>query len=181
VSIGSTYIRLPHKFAYLSLITDAYSKKIVGWSLQQTMQLKGPLEALKMALATCKSNLEGLIHHSDRGMQYCSKEYTRLLSRSKIKISMTRDGDPGENAIAERINGTIKNEFYCRGFLSFQLAQERIQKAITAYNSLRPHASCNCLTPSQAHFREGILLKRWTRNNPKKGVSTNQINLSATL
>lgn len=116
-----TYVLLPHKFAYLSLITDAYSKKIISWSLQETLQLKGPLEALKMALHHSRRNLDNLIHHSDRGTQYCSHEYIRLLKKHEIGISMTRDGDPGENAIAERVNGTIKKEFYCRGFLSLWL------------------------------------------------------------
>ena len=80
---------------------------------------------------------------------------------------MTRDGDPGENAIAERINGTIKNEFYCRGFLSFPLAQEGIAKAIDKYNYLRPHASCDYLTPAQAHNKAGVLNKRWYRSTTK--------------
>ncbi len=86
---------------------------------------------------------------------------------------MTHDGDPGENAIAERINGTIKNEFYCRGFLSFSLAQESIQKAINNYNHLRPHASCDYLTPAQAHGMKGVLNKRWSTNNTKKVIFTN--------
>ena len=101
-----------------------YSKKIVGWSLQENLQSKGPLEALKMALEHSKRNLDNLIHHSDRGTQYCSNEYIKLLKKHEIGISMTRDGDPGENAgpdahivcwsVAERINGTIKNEFRTR-------------------------------------------------------------------
>ncbi|MDO1451704.1 IS3 family transposase [Rhodocytophaga aerolata] len=162
-----TYVLLPHKFAYLSLITDAYSKKIIGWSLQENLQSKGPLEALKMALHHSRRNLDNLIHHSDRGTQYCSHEYIKLLKKHEISISMTRDGDPGENAIAERINGTIKNEFYCRGFISFPLAKESIAKAIHAYNYLRPHASCDYLTPAQAHGKAGILNKRWSRNYSK--------------
>jgi transposase InsO family protein len=109
-----TYVLLPGKFAYLSLITDAYSKKIIGWSLQENLQLKGPLEALRMALEHSRRNLDHLIHHSDRGTQYCSHEYIKLLKKHEIGISMTLDGDPGENAIAERVNGTIKNEFRTR-------------------------------------------------------------------
>jgi transposase InsO family protein len=163
-----TYVLLPHKFAYLSLITDAYSKKIIGWSLQENLQSKGPLEALKMALHDSRRNLDKLIHHSDRGTQYCSHEYIKLLKKHEIGISMTRDGDPGENAIAERINGTIKNEFYCRGFLSFPLAKQGIAKAINTYNQLRPHASCDYLTPAQAHNKKGILNKRWYSYNTKK-------------
>jgi transposase InsO family protein len=155
-----TYVLIPGRFAYLSMITDAYSKKIVGWFLQENLHSKGPLEALKMALGHSTRNLDHLIHHSDRGTQYCSNEYIKLLKKHEIAISMTRDGDPGENAIAERVNGTIKNEFYCRGFLSFRLAQEGIAKAIHAYNQLRPHASCDYLTPAQAHNKAGVLNKR---------------------
>lgn len=162
-----TYVLLPGKFAYLSLITDAYSKKIVGWSLQENLQSKGPLEALKMALEHSRRKLDYLIHHSDRGTQYCSHEYTKRLKKHEIGISMTRDGDPGENAIAERVNGTIKNEFYCRGFLSFPLAQEGIAKAIHAYNQLRPHASCDYMTPAQAHSKKAILNKRWYSDTTK--------------
>jgi transposase InsO family protein len=145
--------------------------------VQENLQSKGPLEALEMALAHSRSNLDQLIHHSDRATQYCSNEYTRLLKKNEISISMTRDGDPGENAgpdadivcwsIAERINGTIKNEFYCCGFLSFLLAQEGIAKAIYAYNQLRPHASCDYMTPAQAHSKKGILNKRWYSNTTK--------------
>ena len=160
------------------MVTDAYSKKIVGWSLQETLQSKGPIEAFKMALSKY-NDLKGLIHHSDRGIQYCCLEYIKLLKN--ITISMTQDGDPGENAIAERINGTIKNEFYCRGFLSLPLAQDGIAKAIYAYNYLRPHASCDYLTPAQAHEMKGILNKRWSRNSTKKVVSTNTNNVSSTL
>ncbi len=90
---------------------------------------------------------------------------------------MTRDGDPGENAIAERVNGTIKNEFYCRGFLSFPLAQEAIQKAVHNYNHLRPHASCDYLTPAQAHSKESLLKQRWSMNTTKK-VIINNINVN---
>lgn len=179
--IRSTYVLLTGKFAYLSLKTDAYSKKIAGWSNPGCTAsgwqiyagkpvVKRFLESPKMALNHAKSNLNNLIHHADRGTQYCSNEYTHLLKRRQIGISMTRDGDPGENTIAERVNGTIKNEFYCRGFPSFLLAQEGIAKAIHAYNGLRPHASCDYLTPTQAHGKEGILNKRWTINNTKGRV-----------
>ena len=94
---------------------------------------------------------------------------------------MTHEGDPCENAIAERVNGTIKNEFYCRGFLSFQMAQEKIQKAITSYNHLRPYASYDYLTPAQAHSKEGTLKRRWSRNSIKNLMQTHINNLSSTL
>jgi putative transposase len=109
----------------------------------------------------------------------CCHEYIKLLNN--ITISMTHEGDPGENAIAERVNGTIKNEFYCRGFLSLLLAQAGIAKAIHAYNHLRPHASCDYLTPAQAHSKEGTFKKRWSLNSTKKVMQTLVNNLSSTL
>ena len=109
-----TYIRTGRDFSYLSLITDAYSNKIVGWALDTTLQTKGPLAALQMAVKTLPKGKESLIHHSDRGIQYCCKEYIQLLCSNEIHVSMTQQGDPGENAVAERINKTIKEEFNCR-------------------------------------------------------------------
>lgn len=109
-----TYVPLHYGFAYLSLITDAYSRKVVGWALHPSLQMEGPLTALKMAL---KSNKVGkkLIHHSDRGVQYCCREYTGLLRQHKVAISMTEQGDPYENALAERMNRTIKPGRRCGG------------------------------------------------------------------
>ena len=158
-----TYIRTGRDFSYLSLITDAYSHKIMGWALDTTLQTKGPLAALQMAIKTLPKGKERLIHHSDRGIQYCCKEYIQLLNSHDICISMTNQGDPGENALAERINRTIKDEFNCRAFLSFDLAKAAITKSILAYNQLRPHASCDYLTPTQAHQQEGLLKKRWRK------------------
>ena len=104
-----TYIHLTNGFAYLSLITDAYSRKIVGFFLSRDLSTQGPLNALKMALAG-NPDRNGLIHHSDRGVQYCCDAYVKLLQDKKIKISMTENGDPLENAIAERVNGILKQE-----------------------------------------------------------------------
>jgi transposase InsO family protein len=166
-----TYIRTGRDFSYLSLITDAYSHKIVGWALDTTLQTKGPLAALQMAIKTLPKGKEGLIHHSDRGIQYCCQEYIQLLCSRDIRISMTSQGDPGENAVAERINKTIKEEFNCRAFLTFDLAKAAIVKSILAYNQLRPHASCDYLTPAQAHLREGLLKKRWRKYKRKNPVN----------
>ena len=99
-----TYIRTGNDFSYLSLITDAYSHKIVGWAVKETLHTKGPLAALQMAVKNLQKGKERLIHHSDRGIQYCSKEYIQLLKSNNICISMTNQGEPGENALAERIN-----------------------------------------------------------------------------
>ncbi|WP_317046590.1 IS3 family transposase [Adhaeribacter arboris] len=166
-----TYIRTGRDFSYLSLITDTYSHKIMGWALDTTLQTKGPLAALQKAVKSLPKGKESLIHHSDRGIQYCSKEYIQLLCSRGIRISMTSQGDPGENALAERINRTIKEEFNCRAFISFDLAKVAIIKSIQAYNQLRPHASCDYLTPNQAHLKKGPLKKRWRKYKRKNPVS----------
>ncbi len=170
-----TYIRTGRDFSYLSLITDAYSHKIMGWALDATLQTKGPLAALQMAVKTLPKGKEGLIHHSDRGIQYCCRDYIELLGSNEIRISMTNQGDPGENALAERINRTIKEEFNCRAFICFDLAKAAITKSILAYNQLRPHASCDYLTPNQAHQQEGTLKKRWRIKKRKTPVNQDQL------
>ncbi|KAA5539116.1 IS3 family transposase [Adhaeribacter rhizoryzae] len=162
-----TYIRTGNDFSYLSLITDAYSHQIMGWALDTTLQTKGPLTTWQMAVKSLQKGKESLIHHSDRGIQYCSKEYIQLLCTNNICISMTNQGEPGENALAERINRTIKDEFNCRAFLSFDLAKAAITKSILAYNQLRPHASCDYLKPAQAHQQDGPLKKRWRKYEKK--------------
>ena len=107
-----TYISLKEGFAYLALITDAYSKRIVGYDLNTTLERDGALRALRMAIdQTPQQKRQGLIHHSDRGCQYCSKEYVKLLTDNGIRISMTEKGDPYENAVAERVNGILKSEW----------------------------------------------------------------------
>jgi putative transposase len=167
-----TYIRLINGFVYLSLITDAYSHKVVGYSLRKDLSAEGCLNALQMALINRKYFHQQLIHHSDRGCQYCCKEYVDLLNENNIAISMTNNGDPYENAIAERINGIIKSEFnlYSSQF-GFEETSRVIEKTIAAYNQLRPHASCDYLTPDQAHQKNGTLKKRW--KNYKQNLLTN--------
>ena len=155
-----TYIHLPNSFAYLSLITDAYSRKIVGFYLSKDLTAKGPLHALKMALQS-NPNITGLIHHSDRGVQYCCDAYVKILKQKKIKISMTENGDPLENAIAERVNGILKGELLEEVFSNFQIAQREVAIACSTYNHLRPHGSINNLKPAEAHLRSGELKKRW--------------------
>lgn len=157
-----TYIRLTGGFAYLSLITDAYSKKITGYWLSKTLSAEGCLMALQMALKNRTHLLHPLIHHSDRGSQYCSKEYVELLTNHNIAISMTENGDPYENAIAERVNGILKTEFrLCSNSVGFEDTRQLVAQSVKAYNELRPHASCNYLTPQQAHEQTGALHKRW--------------------
>lgn len=154
-----TYIRIGKGFGYLSLITDAYSHKIVGFYLSRDLRAAGCVKALRMAL---KDNPDraGLIHHSDRGFQYQSDQYMRLLGK-KIRISMTENGDPRENAIAERLNGILKDELLKERFDSFAEAQAEIAQAVSTYNYFRPHMSIDMLAPAIAHTKTGVLKKRW--------------------
>lgn len=156
-----TYVPLHYGFAYLSLVTDAYSRKIVGWALHPSLQMDGPLAALTMALKANKVGQQ-LIHHSDRGVQYCCREYTGQLRRHKISISMTEQGDPYENALAEHVNRTIKQEMLLnRSFVNYESAHASVQVAIENYNRLWPHRSCNYHTPERAHHMQGELVKKW--------------------
>ena len=164
-----TYIILKDSFAYLSLITDAYSKKIVGFYLAITLEAIGCINALQMAIAGC-SDCSQLTHHSDRGVQYCSFNYVDLLKGRHIKISMTENGDPLENAIAERVNGILKEELLEQKYPDFKTAQQGVAKAIVIYNALRPHSSCNMLTPQMAHLQTGKLKKHWKNYYKKKEV-----------
>lgn len=162
-----TYISLTNKFCYLSLITDAYSHKIVGYCLWENLRRDGTIKALKMATnSLLDRGNNSLIHHSDRGLQYCSKDYIDLLTENAISISMTENGDPYENAIAERVNGILKGEFGLNlTYKSYELAQEAVIKGINTYNSMRPHASCNYLTPDEAHKITGKLKSKWKKND----------------
>ena len=154
-----TYVRVGEGFAYLSLITDAYSRKIVGYSLYRDLSARGCVAALKMALRDNRDR-EGLIHHSDRGLQYSSSAYMKVLGR-KIRVSMTENSDPLENAIAERVNGILKDELLEKRFESFNEAQKKIDEAVSVYNHLRPHLSIDMLTPAAAHSKTGELKRRW--------------------
>jgi putative transposase len=164
-----TYIELENQFCYLSLITDAYSRKIVGYHLSDNLGAQGCVKALQMALLHRSKFTPGLIHHSDRGIQYCSTAYTEVLHKSEILISMTENGDPYENAMAERVNGILKHEMGLNEvFVTFRHAEQNVDNAIYSYNNLRSHASCDYLTPDQAHEREGLLPKRWKKYPVKK-------------
>lgn len=146
-----TYIRLNDSFLYLALITDLYSRKIVGYDLSDSLNLEGSLRALKMAIKG-KKDLSGLIHHSDRGLQYCSNPYTELLIEKKIKISMSEKGNPYENAVAERINGILKEEFMLgETFKTAEQANRAVREAIEIYNECRPHMSLDYMTPNQKY------------------------------
>jgi len=146
-----TYIRVEDSFSYLALITDLYSRKIVGHDFSDSLNLEGSLRALKMSLKG-KGKIKKLIHHSDRGLQYCSTPYTELLTAHEIRISMSEKGNPYENAVAERVNGILKGEFMLsETFKSKALANQAVQEAIDTYNEYRPHMSLNYMTPNQKY------------------------------
>jgi len=156
-----TYIRYrDDEFAYLSLITDVYSRKIVGYHLNNTLSTSGCIHALDKALQQLPDEY-ALIHHSDRGCQYCSYDYISLLKENNIEISMTQSGDPLENAIAERVNGILKDELLEEYFPDFKTAQNSVSKAISIYNNIRLHSSIEMLTPEQAHTMKGEFKRRW--------------------
>lgn len=143
-----TYIRTVKGFCYLALITDMYSRKIVGYDISDTLELAGCLRALKRALKAARP-AAGLVHHSDRGIQYCSNQYVNELKKRKIRISMTEENHCYENAIAERVNGILKDEFYLdQCFFSTQHASIATKSAIEIYNSKRLHLSLGYKTPN---------------------------------
>lgn len=147
-----TYIRIAGGFMYLSLITDLYSRRIMGWCLGDTLDAQCSVKALEMALGEVK-DLSSLIHHSDRGVQYCSREYTKILIAGKVSISMAEAGNPYENAVAERVNGILKDEFYLdQTFASARVATKATEEAIKTYNNLRPHLSLKMRTPEEAYY-----------------------------
>jgi putative transposase len=169
-----TYIRIADGFGYLSLITDAYSRRIVGYCLYPTLQKEGPVAALNMALSSLPATTaDSLIHHSDRGRQYCCEAYINVLEKRKVTISMTEKGDPYENALAERMNKTLKEEFLLgNGFDNFELALATVIKAVNTYNTLRPHDSCNYLTPDVAHQQQGPLVMKWKKRKRTELILT---------
>ena len=157
-----TYLRVFGKHYYLILITDAYSRKVVGYNFGPKMDAKFCVVALQMALDGRQYPERELMHHSDRGVQYCSDLYVDLLNANSIKISMTENGDPLENALAERMNRTFKDTFGLdKDFVDFKTAQRAVDNAIEYYNTRLPHSSVDNLTPQEAHHRKGELKKHW--------------------
>ncbi|MBC7958583.1 MAG: IS3 family transposase [Vallitaleaceae bacterium] len=146
-----TYLRTQEGFCYLALITDAYSRKIVGFDVSDTLELNGCMRALKSALQTA-GDISDLVHHSDRGIQYCSGQYTALLKQKGVKISMAAKGNCYENALAERVNGILKGEFNLdTTFKTKEHAVKAVQQSIYIYNTYRPHWSLKLKTPEACH------------------------------
>lgn len=146
-----TYLRTNEGFVYLFLQTDAYSRMITGWDLSSSLSIEGAIKALRMTIKQCK-NIEGSVHHSDRGIQYCSNEYVKILQSHKMEISMTEENHCYENAMAERVNGILKDEFLLdEKFVNKEMALKAVKEAIKNYNTRRPHWSLNLFTPQQIH------------------------------
>lgn len=159
-----TYIDTKQGFCYLHLITDAYSRRIMGWKLSNSLKAEHTLDALKMAiLYSRKDDLSGLIHHSDRGIQYCSTGYVNQLKAYNINISMTEDSNPTDNAIAERVNGIIKQELIYRQKLNEDIyeLETKLRTFIMYYNSKRPHMSLNMQTPDEVYHQVGQQKRLW--------------------
>lgn len=147
-----TYMRSGEGFVYLFLQTDVYSRMITGWHLSDSLSIEGAIRALKMTIKQC-GNTKGSIHHSDRGIQYCSKEYIKLLKKQNMEISMTEENHCYENAMAERVNGILKDEFLLdEKFANKEMAFKAVKEAIKSYNTRRPHWSLNLYTPKQIHL-----------------------------
>ena len=168
-----TYIETKQGFGYLSLITDAYSRKIVGWALGSTLEAKHTISALKMALRQLPKGVRDVIHHSDRGVQYCCEDYVKILKENHFRISMTENGDPLENSIAERVNGILKDEWLNHIKLeTLEEAHKELTQIIKTYNGQRPHLSLDMNTPEYAHNQRGKIKRRWKNYYKRKEKQT---------
>lgn len=161
-----TYIGNRQNPMYLSLVTDAYSKKIMGANVSNSLEATGAINALKQAIKNRKYPYNQLIHHSDRGLQYCCDEYQLLLTKHRITCSMTESYDPYQNAIAERVNGILKHEFILGISISnLNLMRKLIEQSIDIYNNERPHWSCWMNTPNSMHQQSNIKIRTYKTKN----------------
>jgi len=168
-----TYVGTRKNPSYLALTTDAYSKKIVGFNVSNSLALEGSLEAFKMALKSREYKTNPLIHHSDRGLQYCSNEYQKMMIDNNVKPSMTEKYDPYENAIAERVNGILKQEFdIAKNITCLRLKKKLINNAIDIYNNQRPHLSNQMLTPNQMHKQNKLKRKQYKSKKLSNDIIT---------
>ncbi|PQV45752.1 transposase InsO family protein [Jejuia pallidilutea] len=148
--------------SYLALVTDAYSKKIMGYDVSSSLETEGSIRALEMALEKRSYGNHPLMHHSDRGLQYCSNEYQKLLKDNTITTSMTEKYDPYQNAIAERVNGILKQEFAIAQYgTNLETKKLMVKDAVNLYNSLRPHLSNHVLTPNMMHKQQKLERKQY--------------------
>lgn len=149
-----TYVKTKTNVCYLSLVTDAYSRKIMGYELSENMNAENVVKALKMAVRNRVTHLP-LIHHSDRGLQYCSEIYQKVLGENKITPSMTDGYDCYQNALAERINGILKQEFLIHRCKNIRDLRQMVKESIYIYNNKRPHLSLKMKTPEMMHKKSG--------------------------
>ena len=150
-----TYIKIEDKHAYLALVTDLYSKKIMGYKLDDNMKVGLVKEALTMAVKNCEHNRQSIIHHSDRGIQYCCPDYSEFAKSKGMILSTTEKYDPYENAVAERINGILKYEFgLIKTIPSLEVANKMLKEAVEVYNNERRHCSLEMMTPTFAHTHQ---------------------------
>lgn len=169
-----TYWKIENDDLYISFITDAYSHKIVGYNLAENMEAVQSVKALKMALMNIKKE-NNLIHHSDRGSQYCSGKYVNLLKDYNVEISMTQTGDPLDNAVAERVNGILKGEYLESYTVSnFKQAKELLDAVVKLYNEERPHMSIGNLVPEKVHNQELMKGSRKWKNYYQKKEFVNE-------
>lgn len=169
-----TYLAAHRRHYYLSLVTDAYSKMIVGYHLSENLDAAGCVNALKMAVKSRKYPKQQLIHHSDRGIQYCCRQYQDVMTRYGIKCSMTQNHDPYANAIAERINGILKQEFLLeRQNADLTTMKQLVTECIHLYNRFRPHSSCQMLTPEQMHHQNEIQVRTYKKLSASKPLTDN--------
>lgn len=159
-----TYVGNRENPMYLALVTDAYSKQIMGHDLSNSLDVSGSLRALKMAVKKRKYKNNIVTHHSDRGLQYCSNEYQDLLKKYNLNCSMTESYDPYANAVAERVNGILKSEFIGRkNNCSLQTMEQLINDSVKIYNEKRPHFSCFYKTPKQMHIQNEVKIKTYKK------------------
>ena len=164
-----TYLGSNGNFKYLALVTDTYSKKIIGYDVSDNLSAEGPLRALKMGLRQRTYKDKELIHHSDRGYQYCCDTYQALLKRKRVKCSMTESYDPYANAVAERVNGILKQEFLLdKQKADLTMMRKMVRNSIQIYNHLRPHHSCYMRTPEQMHRQSKIRIRSYKKTNRTK-------------
>ena len=162
-----TYIGSRNNHTYLALVSDAYSKKIMGYNVSNSLIAKGSIKALQMALKQRIYKNKPLIHHSDRGIQYCCGEYQNVIDRNQLLCSMTESYDPYANAVAERINGILKDEFRLEEYkLSIENMELLVKESIETYNNIRPHYSCYMHTPNEMHKQRKIKIRNYkTKKN----------------
>ena len=169
-----TYYKLTKKFVYLSFVTDAYSHKIIGYHIAESLETIHSLKALQMAIDGSDLPTQNkIIHHSDRGIQYCSQEYVNLLENNYILISMTENGDPLENPIAERVNGIIKDEYLNQyHYSTIKELEEKLCQVVSFYNNERPHSSCSMFTPDKVHEQNLPIKRKWKTYYRSKNPTT---------